>query len=256
MELIDSHCHFDFCEFDTDRAALWQHCQSLGLSTLVIPGIEPKQWPHAQTIAQAFNLHWACGIHPWWLKDIKDLDAALKTLEDSLAGAVALGECGLDGLDKIIDSTSLERQLEAFQAQLELANRYRKPVILHMVKAFNPMLAQLKACPIQHGGVVHGFSGSYEQGKNLIDQGLSLGIGGTITYERAKKTRDAISRLPLDALLLETDAPAMPLSGHQGLRNDPSQLPVIAQVLAELKQQPVADIIQQTTDNTRRLFNL
>ena len=161
-----------------------------------------------------------------------------------------MGECGLDGT--IV--TPLAQQVPFFKAQLALAAERSLPVIVHAHGAHNEVLQCLKAQPRLCGGVIHGFSGSPELALQYWRQGFSVGVGGTITYERAKKTRRAIEQLPWEALLLETDAPDMPLSGHQGEPNSPLRLPEIAEALAQLRGVEVAEVAAMTTRNTRRVF--
>ena len=166
--------------------------------------------------------------------------------------AVAVGECGLDGS---IDA-SIESQLPILQWQVELACEQQLPLVLHGHRAHNPLLQLLSRSKPKAGGVIHGFSGSYELAQQYWRLGFYIGVGGTITYERAAKTRAAVARMPLESLVLETDAPDMPLQGFQGQPNSPLRLAQVAATLAELKNTPVDDIRQATEQNTRRLFHL
>jgi TatD DNase family protein len=254
--VFDSHCHFDFQPFDQDRAELWQHCLAAGIEQLLIPGVEPEQWQKAAAICQQYpGIYYAAGLHPWWQGDYPH---STQTLIDNLSAELrndacrAIGECGLDAL---ID-TSMAEQLGVFDAQLMLAESLNKPVIIHVRKAHQHVLGLLKRYSLSAGGVIHAFSGSLELAQAYWQQGFCLGVGATISYPRASKTRHAIAAMPIESLLLETDAPDMPLSGRQGQRNSPLYLPDIAELLAELKQCRLADIQQKTTDNSRRLFQL
>lgn len=139
---------------------------------------------------------------------------------------------------------------------LQLAIEFNKPVILHSVRAHHYLLPILKKYRPQRGGVIHAFSGSYETAKQYWDAGFYLGIGGTISYERAAKTRAAVQQMPLESLVLETDAPDMPLQGTQGQRNSPEKLLEIAHCLAALRAQSVEQIAQQTSANTWKLFGI
>lgn len=262
---IDSHCHFDFADFDPDRQSLWQQCQQY-LQALIIPGVSPQQWKQAAHLCQYLSqsaantrAYHAVGLHPWWIEEYR-LDHNLSDLPLQLSQAIdqtnpiAIGESGLDKLHQ--QYSDLETQQHSLQYHLQAAVDHSLPLILHSVKTHALLLQQLKRYHLPKGGVIHAFSGSYEQGLAFWKQGFYLGIGGTITYERAQKTRDAVKRLPLEALLLETDAPDMPLSGHQGERNTPLSANTVATTLAHLRQQPTDDIIRQTTDNTNALFEL
>ena len=142
------------------------------------------------------------------------------------------------------------------QAQLQLANEHDLPVILHCRKAFSELVQLLRQQPPKMGGVYHGFSGSYQQATQLIDLGIKIGVGGTITYSRAQKTRATIAKLPLSALLLETDAPDMPVSGYQGQPNRPERLVNIVTVLAEIRGEEYAQVAQATTLTTTELFQI
>ncbi len=251
--LIDSHCHLDFEVFDLDREELWSRCRSRGVGQLIIPGTDPVQWDRARSLCDAQpGWYFAAGMHPWWLE--RASEGWESDCQKFLAHprCVAVGECGLD---KLID-TPMSQQEALLDTQLEMARSHDRPVILHCVKAHNELIRRLKRHRFPRGGVVHAFSGSTDIAQTYWHMGFRLGIGGVITYERARKTRDAVAGLPLEALLLETDAPDMPLSGRQGERNSPEHLPVIAQTLAGLRDCPVEQVVRQTTDNTRLLFNL
>ncbi len=257
--LIDSHCHFDFSAFDADRAAVWQRCRQAGVSALIIPGVAPAQWALTQQVSgQLAGVYHGLGVHPWWVDDALSATDHLTRCRRSLAGAlnapgcVALGECGLDAL---ID-TPLATQIPVLTMQLELACELDKPLILHCRKAHNELLQLLTRHRPAAGGVVHAFSGSAELALQYWRLGFRLGIGGTITYPRANKTREAVRQLPLEALLLETDAPDMPLSGRQGQRNSPEYLPDIARALASLRGETLQRIAETTTANARQLFSL
>lgn len=271
MQLIDSHCHFDFEAFDNDRASLWRSAQRAGVEALLIPGIHPLQWSKAQTICQQLPaIVMAAGLHPWWLANWRD------TINDSLASnvagivtpaalqqlcnvitqqthqpdCVAIGECGLDAM---ID-TPLEQQQAVFEAQLALACELKLPLIIHARKTHHHILTLLKRYRPAAGGVIHAFTGSQTIAEHYWQLGFYLGVGGAITYPRANKTRNAIAAMPLEALLLETDAPDMPINGRQGQANSPAFLPEIAACLATLTNNTVEAVAQQTSTNSRQLF--
>ena len=253
---IDTHCHFDFDAFDIDRTALWTRCQQLDIRHLIIPGVDPCDMSKVVTLCEELpGVFFAAGLHPWWIErssqDELQVVASLKA-QISNSKCVALGECGLD---KSID-VPMVKQVNWFERQLKLAQQFSLPIIIHNHKANNLILQSIDKHPLKYGGVLHGFSGSTEFGMQLHRRGLLLGIGGTITYPRAKKTRAAVANLPLECLVLETDAPDMPLYGKQGLRNSPTYLVEIASCVAELKCMPLDKVIQQTTENAQRLFGL
>lgn len=229
-----------------------------GIKGLIIPSVSPPRWSRAQIIAnQLTGVYWAAGLHPWWCENYlreNSVEHLSGFLEAAISDprCVALGETGLDA----IKGGPLALQMQSLEIHLQIANKFSRPIILHAHKTQSDLLQQIKPYVQRLTGVVHAFSGSYEQAKQWVDAGFYLGIGSVITYERAQKTRQAIQKIPLDALLLETDAPSMPLRGQQGKINSPIHLPKIAECLANLKQIPLDKIAEQTTHNTKTLFGL
>lgn len=262
LNLFDTHCHFDF--LDPPLPALWQRCRDVGLSGLLVPGVSPAQWPHVIAAAGLPGLHAALGLHPCYLQQddtpsstddlIAKLEYALQQLpiQQPSCSLVAIGECGLDGMIE----TPMLKQIAFFEAQLALAREQDLPVVIHARRCHNDMLRSLKRCNVPRGGIIHAFSGSVEIARGYVGLGYLLGVGGTITYERANKTRNAIAQMPLSALVLETDAPDMPIAGRQGEPNSPLYLSEIAAVLAQLQSVSIDDVALQTTLNANRLFGL
>nr|WP_255774529.1 TatD family hydrolase [Microbulbifer zhoushanensis] len=262
--MIDSHCHFDFDDFALDRSEVWQRCCQLGLKGMVIPGVSIAQWRTLFELLQRRpEWHGAVGVHPWWVKELAtDHPGPGEELQEWLLGqllhwgrnsrCVAIGECGLD---RAID-TPLALQRDIFRVHLRAACELQLPLIIHVHRYHADVLALLKEYRPLRGGVIHAFSGSEEIAREYWKLGFYLGIGGTITYPRAAKTRRAVAAVPLEALLLESDAPDMPLSGRQGQRNSPEFLPDIAAELASLRAVPVEEVAVQALRNTRQLFSL
>lgn len=279
MHFFDSHCHFDFAEFNADRATLWQTCRALGITRLLMPGVTPDQWQiAAQLCARYEGLCYAVGLHPHWIEQQQWLqkntaglldeptreksiallcDAITQSRDDdqyhgeNKTYCVAVGECGLD---KLI-GTPMDLQKQLLAIHLSVANQFHLPLTLHCVRAHNELIALLKKNKPEVGGVIHGFSGSYEVACEYVALGFYLGVGGTITYERAQKTRAAVAKIPLENLVLETDAPDMPLQGKQGQRNSPEYIPLVAQVLADLRSTSIDEIAAVTSSNALRLFH-
>lgn len=261
MRYFDTHCHFDFPVFEADRADVWARCNAFGLRHLLVPGVAPEQWPVVQQLAQQYGFFYGLGIHPWWLPPWQNnhgdaaVDRFAVILKEAVVanddqGLVAIGECGMD---KSIDLPLVEQ--EAYLTlQLGIAEQYQLPVILHAHKVHADIQRLLKTHCLARGGVIHGFSGSYEIAKRYWDLGFRLGVGGVITYPRANKTRTAIAKMPLEALVLETDAPDMPLCGRQGQRNSPEYLPLVLEQLAALKQLPLEQVAEQCFRNSEALF--
>lgn len=252
MRMTDSHCHFDFDAFSSQRAQHWQQAQQVGVHRLVIPGVAEDQWPHLPKLCEEYNgLYYGLGLHPWWLANATThwQEHLRDALERKSVHCVALGEIGLDSSR----SVTAEHQETALVAQLKLANEFALPVLLHSHKTHDRVLKWLRRYPVV-GGIIHGFSGSLQEAKAFWALGIHLGVGGTITYPRANKTRQAIAAMPLESLVLETDAPDMPLSGFQGQDNHPKQLPLVLDALAELHQQEADKIAPQLEKNVAELF--
>lgn len=255
MQLIDTHCHLDFPVFDSDRAALLAECRQLGVGEYIIPAVGEENWGRVMALAAEHDgISYALGVHPWYVDG--QMPAVLTRLQQRLAerprGLVAVGECGLD----LRSHVPQEGQIEMFEAQIELAKEHELPLIVHSVRANDTVAKILRRLRPACGGVIHAFSGSLQQAEAFWQLGFRLGIGGVISFERANKTREAVRDMPLEALLLETDAPDMPLQGQQGAPNTPANLPIIAQLLADLRQQPLAHVASVLHESTLRTFQL
>lgn len=251
--LTDTHVHLDLDEFAADLPEVLRRSQALGVSRWIVPAIASAHWPRLAALHEAIpGLSYALGLHPWFVGD--EAESALETLAQLVrqrpAGLVAVGECGMDGAIDI----PLAQQLPWFERQIQLADECNLPLIVHCRRCYNEVLALLSRHRPRAGGVLHGFSGSRQQAQQFWELGFFLGIGGTITYERAQKTRRAVAALPLEALLLETDGPSMPLAGYQGERNEPARLIEVLQQLAALRQQPVEALTAGLEANVERLF--
>lgn len=240
----DSHCHFDFTEFDADRDALIKRCAELNINRFIVPGITAKRWPRVLELCQKYPTAWPClGLHPWWIAKAIEDDL---TLLDQLIikhDLIAVGEIGIDGAIE-----GITKQTEYFVKQLHIAKKHDLPVIVHHRKSHHLIVPELKKVSLNKGGVIHAFSGSYQQAKAYLDLGFKLGIGGTITYPRAIKTINTVKKLPLDSILLETDAPAMPLDGFQGEINSPEKITNVFHHLCELRNEN-AEILQESIEN-------
>lgn len=250
--LVDSHCHLDFDAFDHDRDAILQAAAQVGVRAFVVPGISRRQWPRLLQVAQNYrNWQLGFGLHPYFIAEHvpADLMQLRQLLEQHPTAAV--GEIGLDAT-----CAQPALQLRLLRAQLQMAAEYERPVILHHRKTLNNLLAEVKAAgkkqPLM--GVVHAFSGSSEQAFAWAELGFKLGVGGVITYPRAKKSRQAIAQAPLESLVLETDSPDMPLMGFQGERNEPARVRLVFNALCELRPEPPAEIAAQLLLNTQSVF--
>ncbi|MEC7814886.1 MAG: TatD family hydrolase [Pseudomonadota bacterium] len=254
MTLVDAHCHFDFPVFDAGRDSLWTRAHDQGIRGLVIPGVRKADWARVSALADPARGIWYClGIHPWFIDEHRweDLDLLESMLDRRPSGCLALGECGLDGL-----KGGLNHQTDWFRAQVGIAQRLGLPLVIHSVKTHDQVHGLLRAERWQGRALVHGFSGSYEQAMKLVELGCVIGVGGVITHERARKTRDAIARLPASALVLETDAPDMAPAGVAKGENSPLELPGILAALAEVRGEPAGDLAQTLLENVARLYGV
>ncbi|WPC74668.1 TatD family hydrolase [Vibrio porteresiae] len=253
--LFDTHCHFDFAPFIPIERSLAK-AQEAGVSKILIPGTEPRGWDRLSQLTQSHSqrLWGAYGLHPYFLHE-KSSSAILaldKALAERNANIVALGECGLDG---VVDVPAALQEA-VLMAQISLATQHKLPLILHCRKQHQRLLKLLKTARFEFGGVLHGFSGSVEQVKPFIDLGFKVGIGGVITYPRANKTRQSVAKLPLSSLVLETDAPDMPLNGYQGEPNHPAHLPQVLTCLAELREENPTELVERLWQNSHEVFHL
>jgi TatD DNase family protein len=255
MRLIDSHCHLDLSAFDSDREAVLQRAQDEGVTDVIVPAVQASGWKKLQGIVakeSSVSVHPAYGLHPVFEQYHGSNDLLLLEKQLSDEATIAVGECGLDFF---IDEHDKTQQLLFFTDQLDLAVQHQLPVIIHSRKSLDLVLKELRLRP-SLTGVIHSYSGSYQQAKQLIDLGFYLGFGGPITYPRARKLRGLVADLPLESLLLETDAPDQPDISNHGLRNEPSWLSNIAGNVAELRNIPSEKVAEITTKNCERLFRL
>lgn len=249
--LIDSHCHLDDASFDVDREQVLQRARQANVFKQIIPAVDLQSWSRIHKISNQFNeLYPTYGLHPCYEHQPADLQALEKWL--SQHRAVAVGECGLDFF---ISNANIEQQTYFFKAQLSIAQTFDLPVIIHARRAVDDIIKILKQFKSLRG-VVHSFVGSEQQAKILINQGFLLGFGGTLTYPRANRLRKLVQTLPLESILLETDAPDQPLCGKQGQRNEPAFLPLILNTIAELRQTDPEILAETFFHHTTKLFKI
>jgi len=249
---IDTHCHLDAAEFGVTPQVLMQEALAVGVSTIVLPSVERSNFAAVQSICAQ---HAACapafGIHPMFVDRATpaDLDVLREYLHRH--NPVAVGEIGLDFF---IENFDQKKQEYYFSAQLKLAQEFDLPVLLHIRKAQDTILKHLRSTPVR-GGIAHAFSGSPQQAAEFIKLGFKLGFGGAMTYPRATKLRELAATLPLDSIVLETDAPDIPPEFlPRGEPNRPSYLPRIAGTLAGLRNLTLAEIARITTANAHAVL--
>ena len=254
---IDTHCHLDAAEFHADAPAVRARARQAGVGRLVIPGVAVGNFQTVRELAHQNGDAYALGIHPLYVA--QSVDADLATLAAELAfrlddpRLVAVGEIGLDFFVPELQLSPLREKQEMFyRAQLLLARRHDLPVILHVRRSADRLLKHLRelAPPGGWHGIAHAFNGSAQQAQAFIDLGLKLGFGGAMSFEAARQIRQLATELPLQALVLETDSPDIPpqwlyqsaearAAGAPQGRNEPAELPRIAQVLAGLRGMPI-----------------
>lgn len=257
---IDTHCHLDAPEFAHDVDTVRAQARAAGVQHIVLPAVQMAHADAVRSLAHRHGDSYALGIHPLYTPQAADDDveklAQVLELHRNDPHLVAIGEVGLDFFVPRLDA---ERQTRFFRQQLQLARRFDLPVILHVRRSADALLKGLRDLPVQ-GGIAHAFNGSLQQAQAFIARGFKLGFGGALSYERALQLRRLATELPLEALVLETDAPDMPphwlyrtaaerSTGQPQGRNTPAELPHIAQVLADLRGLPLQALAQQIHAN-------
>ncbi|MCL4131261.1 UNVERIFIED_CONTAM: hypothetical protein GTU68_009267 [Idotea baltica] len=251
--LIDSHCHLDFEVFDADREAILARCDQLGIHRIIVPAVMVKTWDRLLSLTQNHDqLYPALGLHPMFMTAHSTVDIEKLQHYVDRFKPIAIGEIGLDFY---ATDQGKKQQITLFEQQLRIAVSAKLPVILHVRKAHDQAIQSLKKFGVK-GGIVHAFNGSEQQAESYIKQGFLLGIGGNITYDRATRTRQLFSQLPLSAIALETDAPDMPLQGQTASHNSPEAISIIADSLATLRSETKHQIASATSQNVNQLFNL
>ena len=260
---IDTHCHLDAPEFGDEGPAVRARADAAGVALCVIPAVAVSNFATVRTLAHAQGDAYALGIHPLCTGDAQEVD--LQTLDAELTARrgdprlVAVGEIGLDYFVPELDGP---KQEHFFHAQLQLARAHDLPVIIHVRRSVDKVLKHLRQVGAGRPwrGIAHAFNGSEQQAKACIDIGLKLGFGGTVTFDRALQVRRLATSLPLDAIVMETDAPDIQphwlyrtqeerdAGAAQG-RNEPAELPRIAAVLAQLRGLTTEELAQASTRN-------
>jgi TatD DNase family protein len=257
---IDSHCHLDAPEFDADRPAVVQRARAAGVSRLVLPAVAVAHFNAVRALAHEHDLAYALGIHPLCVHQAKEGD--LEQLQQALQEhrhdprLVAVGEIGLDHFVPGLDRTL---QMRYYTAQLKLARDVGLPVILHVRRSADTLMQGLRRIEVT-GGIAHAFNGSDVQALHFVERGFKLGFGGALTFDRALQLHALARGLPADALVLETDSPDIPphwlyrtaaqrAAGVPMGRNEPAELPRIAQTLADLRGLTLSDLAALTSAN-------
>jgi len=263
---IDSHCHLDAFEFTQDVDSVRAEAQSRGVEHCVIPAVEVANFDRVRLLAHQYGDSYALGIHPLYVPSAleEDLQILSKALLENNRDPrlIAVGEIGLDFFEPHLCTPEMrEKQLFFYRAQLRLAKLYQLPVIMHVRRSADFIFKGLREIGSDWRGIAHAFNGSDQQAQRLVDMGIKLGFGGSVTFERALQIRRLVTNLPLSALVLETDAPDIPphwlyqtfqarAYGHSQGRNTPGQLPKIAEVVASLREISLANLSKAVQDNS------
>ena len=258
---FDTHTHLDYLQQATGEplAQLMQNAQAAGVQKILIVAVLQRDFKTIEKMTALYpqQLYYGLGLHPLYIKEhqAQDLDLLEQTLATRSPNCTAVAEIGLErAVPELLTDELWRKQCDFFEAQLHLAKKYHLPVNMHSRKSHDQLFSFLKRIEVPKRGVVHGFAGSYDQAKRFVDLGYSIGVGGTITYERANKTRQTIAKLPLDALLLETDSPDMPVFGFQGQPNRPERVQQVFKVLCELRRETPEMIAETIWQNSLNKF--
>ncbi|WP_460118214.1 TatD family hydrolase [Pseudomonas sp. S2_C03] len=257
MELIDTHTHLDFPDFDPDRQALIAQSRALGVRQMVVLGVYQANWQRVWDLVQSDpDLHAALGLHPVYLdqhgpQDLHELGDWLGRLA-SHRQLCAVGEIGLD---YFIETLDRERQQILFEAQLQLAVDFNLPALIHVRRSHAAVIATLKRFKPRRAGIIHAFAGSREEAREYTRLGFKLGLGGAATWPQALRMHRVLAQLPLESVVLETDSPDMAPAMFAGQRNSPAHLPAICAALAQIMAISPERLAAASTANACELFN-
>ena len=240
---VDTHCHVDAPEFKDILPEIISGAANTGVKAILLPTVQASDWKQAKNLANQFGsqipgLVYTLGIHPLHINQAQegDIDILQKQIEQSLDDPRFVG-VGEIGLDYFVEGLDPQRQEYFFHKQLDLAQQFQLPVILHVRRSQDAILKALRKRKVP-GGIAHAFNGSHQQAEQFIELGFKLGFGGAATYDRALQIRRLLQEMPLDCIVTETDSPDIPpawLREEGGQFNEPALLPRIAQQLADIR---------------------
>ncbi len=253
MGWVDSHCHLNFPQFDFEQ--LLPELKAVGCEGVLVPATTAASF---DSVLQLKQTHPGCvftalGLHPYFIDQHET--SHLQRLDDAIREHQphALGEFGLDAM---LDGATWNQQLFYFNQQLEIAKSHGLPLVIHCLKAHDELASLVRKSGFTHGGFIHGFSGSLQQAQRYLDLGFVVGIGGAVTYERAKAMHKMVAALPDDGYVLETDSPDMAPAFVRDKANSPLNIPGIAQFIAQLRGQSIEQIYVDTTRNVERVLHI
>ncbi|WGE32132.1 TatD family hydrolase [Actinobacillus genomosp. 2] len=261
MQFFDTHTHLDYVaeSLNLPVPQLVKNAEYSKVTRILIVSIFSENFAKVTACAKQMpdNLVYGLGLHPLYIQQhkIADLDNLESLLAQQDPQCTAIAEIGLErAVESLCTPDLWQKQCEFLEAQLAFAKRFNLPLNLHSRRSHDQLSVFLKKAKLTNTGVIHGFAGSYDQAKRFVDLGYKIGVGGTITYARANKTREAIRKLPLESLLLETDSPDMPVFGFQGEPNRPERLAVSFQALCELRNESPQEIAETIWNTSEKLF--
>ncbi|MBN6070680.1 TatD family hydrolase [Aggregatibacter actinomycetemcomitans] len=261
MPFFDTHTHLDYLQQFSGEplVQLMQNAQAVGVQKILIVAVLQRDFKTIEKMTALYpgQLYYGLGLHPLYIKEhqIGDLDLLDQALAARPTSCTAVAEIGLErAVPELLTDELWRKQCDFLEAQLHLAKTHDLPVNLHSRKSHEQLYSFLRRIAVQKCGVVHGFAGSYDQAKRFVDLGYKIGVGGTITYQRANKTRQTIAKLPLEALLLETDSPDMPVFGFQGQPNRPERVVQVFNALCELRSETPEQIAETMWHNSVAKF--
>lgn len=256
--LVDTHCHLDFDRFDRDRDEVVRRADEAGVTRIIIPGLDLLTSRQAAALAERYEgVYAAVGVHPNSVKEAYRGPETLAALQELARHpkVVAVGEIGLDYYR---DRTPPGEQMVALWAQLQLAADIGKPVVFHNRDAAADTIITLARWRDDHPnaptGVLHSFSGTWDDAQRALAMGFYLGFTGPITYEKADRMREVAANAPADRILIETDSPFLTPHPFRGKRNEPAYVCYVAEKLAEVRGESLESVAEQTTANAVALF--
>ena len=254
INLFDTHCHLDFPQFAGNLKQLVVKAEEAGITGILIPGVKKEGWRGIRQITATYSIcHSALGLHPMFMDEHKDSDLHDLEMALSVGPIAAIGEIGLDFYKA---KTNRQAQLSLASAQVSIARAAELPVILHVRKAHDEMIKIISQAEFKEGGIVHAFNGSEHQAQKYYAMGFKLGFGGAMTYPRAAKLHRLADILPLDSIVLETDAPDMPPVTCTQSYNTPLHLFDNFRSLVTLRVETASKVANQTTANALSVLNL
>lgn len=257
-QYLDSHNHLSDLRIESEVESMIARAKAQGINGFLQGGVGPEDWQRQKSLKSRHPEVRLCfGLHPYWVADhsLAECEAALDQLARELGQAEAMGEMGLDFRPHIAKASEA-RQIEIFEAQLEMAEMALKPVVLHLVRAFDESLQVLETWGVpKAGGMVHSFNGSGPQAEKYLRMNLHLSIGGPVVRPDNKKLQQAVTLIPLDKLLIETDSPDQPPPRFEGAHNEPVSLWDVAEMIAKIKKMSAEEILDISSRNLEKLLS-